>query len=145
MSKKKVQGSVSLNIAAGKATPAPPVGTALGPRGINIAEFCKSFNDRTKSMEPGSPIPVVITIYADRSFDFITKTSPVSYYIKKFANVKKGSAETRKGPYAGKITMDQVREIAEIKLKDMNANTIDAAVSMIKGSAESMGIQVINN
>lgn len=145
MSKKKVQGSVSLNIAAGKATPAPPVGTALGPRGINIAEFCKIFNDRTKSMEPGSPIPVVITIYADRSFDFVTKTSPVSYYIKKFANVKKGSSETRKGPFAGKITMDQVREIAAIKLKDMNANTIEAAVSMIKGSAESMGIQVINN
>jgi len=143
MSKKKVQGSVSLNIAAGKATPAPPVGTALGPRGINIAEFCKAFNDRTKAMEQGSPIPVVITIYSDRSFDFITKTSPVSYYLKKFANVKKGSAETRKTPHVGKITMDQIREIAEIKLKDMNANTIDAAMSMIKGSAESMGIQVI--
>ena len=143
MSKKKIQGTVSLNIPARKANPAPPVGTALGPRGINIADFCKIFNDRTKSMEPNSPIPVVITIYADRSFDFITKTSPVSYYLKKFSNLKKGSSETRKTPHVGKVTMAQVKEIAEIKLKDMNANTIDSAVEMIKGSAESMGIQVI--
>lgn len=143
MSKKKITSTVSLNIPAGKANPAPPVGTALGPRGINIAEFCKMFNDRTKSMEPNSPIPVVISIYADRSFDFITKTSPVSYYLKKFSNIKKGSSETRKTPHIGKITMEKVKEIAEIKLKDMNANSIESAVEMIKGSAESMGVQVI--
>ena len=145
MSKKKIQGQVSLNIAAGKATPAPPVGTALGPRGVNIPEFCKQFNDRTKSLEAGSPIPVVLTIYVDKSFDFVTKTSPVSYYLKKFSNVAKGSRETRKGPYVGKISVDKIREIAEIKLKDTNAHTVEAAMEMIKGSAESMGIQVVNN
>jgi len=142
MSKKKVQASVSLNIIAGKATPAPPVGTALGPRGVNIPEFCKQFNDRTKAFEPGSPVPVVLTIYADRSFDFITKTSPVSYYIKKFANVQKGSSETRKGPYVGTLSLDKVREIAAIKIKDTNAHTVEAVMEMVKGSAESMGIQV---
>lgn len=140
---KKIEGYVSLNIAAGKANPAPPVGTALGPRGINIAEFCKQFNDKTKKEEPGAPIPVTITIYADRSFDFVTKTSPVSYFLKKFAKVKKGTSEARKGPYVGKVTNAQVKEIAEIKLKDMNAHTIESAMEMIKGSAESMGIQVI--
>jgi large subunit ribosomal protein L11 len=142
MSKKKVQSTVSLNIAAGKANPAPPVGTALGPRGVNIPEFCKQFNDRTKSMEPGTPIPVVLTIYADKSFDFITKTSPVSYYLKKFANIQKGAAETRKGPYVGSISLDKVKEIAKIKLPDTNAHDVDAVVEMIKGSAESMGLQV---
>ena len=142
MSKKKIEGYVSLNIAAGKANPAPPVGTALGPRGVNIAEFCKQFNDRTKTLEVGAPIPVTLTIYADRSFDFVTKTSPVSYYLKKFANIKKGTAEAKKGPYVGKVTMSQIKEIAEIKIKDMNTQTIDSAMRMIQGSAESMGIQV---
>jgi len=142
MSKKKVQCTVSLNISAGKANPAPPVGTALGPRGVNIPEFCKQFNDRTKAMEPGSPIPVVLTIYADKSFDFITKTSPVSYYLKKFANIQKGASETGKGVHVGTISLDKVKEIAKIKLPDTNAHTVEAVIEMIKGSAESMGLQV---
>lgn len=143
MSKKKITGYVNIQIAAGKANPAPPIGTALGPRGVNIMDFCKSFNEQTKSMEPGSPIPTVITIYADRSFTFITKTPPVSYFLKKHANITKGATKTKQDPAVGKVTMDQIREIAKIKLKDMNAYDIDAAARTIKGSAESMGIQVI--
>jgi len=142
--KKQVSSYVKLEILAGKASPAPPVGTALGPRGVNLMEFCKAFNDKTKSLEAGTPTPVVVTVYADRSFVFITKTPPVSYFLKKYAKVKKGSSETRKTPYIGSVTKSQVLEIAKIKLKDMNAYDEEAAARTIAGSAESMGIQVLN-
>ncbi len=142
MAKKKITSYVKIEIPAGKANPAPPIGTALGPRGINIMDFCKAFNDATKSMEPNSPIPVVITIYADRSFTFVTKTPPVSYFLKKYAKIKKGSSEAKKGPNVAKVTMEQVREIAKIKLEDLNAYDIEAATRIVKGSAESMGIAV---
>ncbi len=140
---KKIAGYIKLEIPAGKANPSPPVGPALGQRGVNIMEFCKAFNAKTQSMEPGSPIPVVITVYVDKSFSFVTKTSPVSFFLKKYSKVTKGSAETKKAAYVGKISIAQIREIAKIKLNDMNAYDEDAAVQMIKGSAESMGIQVI--
>ena len=133
-----------MEIPAGKANPAPPVGTALGPRGVNLMEFCKAFNDKTKSMEAGSPIPVIITVFADRSFTFVTKSPPVSYFLKKYAKLKKGASETRKSPYVGSVTMAQVLEIAKIKQKDMNAYDNKAAAKMITGSAESMGIQVVD-
>lgn len=139
---KKISGYLKLQIPAGKANPSPPVGPALGQRGINIMEFCKAFNAETQKMEPGSPVPVVITVYSDKSFSFEVKTPPVSYYLKKAANLKKGSGETRKGPIVGRVTLAQVKEIAEKKMVDLNANDIDAAVNMIKGSAESMGIEV---
>ncbi len=139
---KKIAGFIKLQIPAGKANPSPPVGPALGQRGVNIMDFCKAFNAKTQSMEPGSPIPVVISVYSDRSFSFEVKTPPVSYFLKKAAKLQKGSGETRKGPYVGKVTLAQLREIAETKMVDLNANDIDAAVEMIKGSAESMGIQV---
>jgi large subunit ribosomal protein L11 len=141
---KKIAGYIKLEIPAGKANPSPPVGPALGQRGVNIMEFCKAFNAKTQSMEPGSPIPVVITVFVDKSFSFITKTPPVSFFLKKYANIKQGSSETKKAAYVGKVTMSQLREIAKIKLNDMNAYDEDAAVAMIKGSAESMGIQVID-
>jgi len=144
MKKKKITGYVKLEIQAGKANPAPPVGTALGPRGLNIMDFCKAFNDQTKNMEPGSPIPVVITVYADRSFSFITKTPPVSYFLKKHAKITKGSSEARKGPSAGNISMTSIKEIAKLKLQDTNAYNIDAAVRTIIGSAESMGLNVVD-
>jgi large subunit ribosomal protein L11 len=141
--KKTISGYVKLQVAAGKANPAPPVGTALGPRGVNLMEFCKEFNERTKSMEAGSPIPVVITIYADKSFTFETKTPPVSYFLKKYANIQKGSSETRKSPHVGSVTRAQIMEIAKIKKQDMNAYDEEAAAKMIAGSAESMGIKVV--
>lgn len=140
---KKIIGYIKLVIPAGKANPSPPVGPALGQRGLNIMEFCKAFNAQTQSMEAGMPIPVQITAYADKTFDFVTKTPPVSYFIKKAAGLQKGSSETRKGPYVGKITKSQVKEIANVKMVDLNANDVEAAMSMIEGSAESMGIQVI--
>lgn len=142
-SKKPIAALVKLEIPAGKANPAPPVGTALGPRGVNLMEFCKAFNDRTKSMEAGSPIPVNITVYEDRSFTFVTRISPVSYFLKKFAKVAKGSSQTRKTPHVGSVTKAQVKEIAKLKLKDMNAYDEAAAMKMIMGSAESMGIKVV--
>lgn len=140
---KKIAGYIKLQVAAGKANPSPPIGPALGQRGVNIMEFCNQFNAKTKAMEPGSPIPVVITVYADKSFTFITRTPPVSYFLKKFGNIAKGSAEARKGPHIGKITLSKVKEIAKLKLADMNAYDEDAAISMIRGSAESMGLQVV--
>ena len=140
--KKSIMAYVKLEIPAGKANPAPPVGTALGPRGVNLMEFCKGFNDKTKSMEPGSPIPVVVTVYQDRSFTFVTKTPPTSYYLKKYAKVKKGSAETKKSSYVGSVTKAHLLEIAKIKKPDLNAYDEEAAVKMIIGSAQSMGIQV---
>ena len=139
---KKITGYIKLQIPAGKANPSPPVGPALGQRGLNIMEFCKAFNAQTQSMEPGMPIPVVITAYADRTFSFISKTPPVSYFLKKAAGLAKGST-TPGGGYVGKVTMDQVHEIAKTKMVDLNANDIDAASQMIKGSARSMGIEVV--
>jgi large subunit ribosomal protein L11 len=139
---KKISGYVKLQVLAGKANPSPPVGPALGQAGLNIMEFCKAFNAETQSMEPGAPIPVVITVYQDRSFSFATKTPPASFYIKKHAKLKKGSKEPGKD-FVGKITVAQLKEIAEIKKEDLNANDVDAAVEMLKGSAYSMGIEVV--
>ncbi|KKC31189.1 50S ribosomal protein L11 [Devosia psychrophila] len=138
---KKIVGYVKLQVAAGSATPSPPIGPALGQRGLNIMEFCKAFNAATQELEKGSPIPVVITAYADKSFTFEMKSPPVSYFIKKAVNLKSGSKLPGKES-AGTITTAQLRDIAEKKMKDLNADNIDAAVSMIAGSARSMGIQV---
>ena len=138
---KKIVGYVKLQVAAGSATPSPPIGPALGQRGLNIMEFCKAFNAATQEMEKGSPIPVVITAYADKSFTFEMKQPPVTYFIKKAIGVKAGSKLPGKDS-AGTITVAQLRDIAEKKMKDLNADNIDAAVSMIAGSARSMGIQV---
>jgi large subunit ribosomal protein L11 len=140
---KKIDGYIKLQIPAGKANPSPPVGTALGPRGLNIMEFCKQFNAATQSLEPGMPIPVVITCFSDRSFTFVTKTPPVSYFLKKAAGVEKGSQTTGRGGPAGKVTVKQVREIAEKKMVDLNASNVEAAMAMIKGSARSMGLEVV--
>ncbi len=138
---KKIVGYVKLQVAAGSATPSPPIGPALGQRGLNIMEFCKAFNAATQEMEKGAPIPVVITAYADKSFTFVMKQPPVTYFIKKAANLKSGSKLPGKES-AGTITAAQLREIAEKKMTDLNADTVDAALSMIVGSARSMGIQV---
>jgi len=139
---KKIEGYIKLQIPAGKANPSPPVGPALGQRGLNIMEFCKAFNAQTQSMEPGMPIPVVITVYGDRTFSFITKTPPVSYFLKKAAGLAKGSQTPGSG-IVGKVTMAQVHEIAQTKMQDLNANDIDAASQMIIGSARSMGLEVV--
>lgn len=139
---KKISGYIKLQIGAGKANPSPPVGPALGQHGVNIMEFCKAFNAATQDMEPGMPIPVVITVYADRSFSFVSKTPPASFFIKKAAKLKKGSGTTGHG-HVGQVSRDQLREIAEQKMKDLNANDIDAAISMLAGSARSMGIEVV--
>lgn len=139
---KKVSGYIKLQIAAGKANPSPPVGPALGQRGVNIMEFCKAFNAKTQKMEQGSPVPVTITVYADRSFTFDTKISPVSYLLKKAAKIKKGSSETGK-QVVGTITVAQLREIAEVKKEDLNSYDVDAAVNMIRGTAVSMGLEVV--
>ena len=139
---KKVAGQLKLQVKAGSATPSPPIGPALGQRGINIMEFCKAFNAQTQEMEKGSPVPVVITYYVDKSFTFAMKTAPVSYFLKKAAGLTSGSKEPGK-INAGKVTKLQVREIAEAKLKDLNANDIDAAMLMIEGSARSMGLEVV--
>jgi len=138
---KKIVGYVKLQVAAGSATPSPPIGPALGQRGLNIMEFCKAFNAATQEMEKGSPIPVVITAYADKSFTFVMKQPPVSYFIKKAVGLKAGSKLPGKES-AGTITTAQLREIATKKMNDLNADNVDAAVSMIAGSARSMGIQV---
>lgn len=140
---KKIAGYVKLEIPAGKANPSPPVGPALGQRGLNIMEFCKAFNAATQKMEPGAPIPVVITAYQDRTFTFVTRKSPVSYYLKKAAKIQSGSQTPGKGAVAGKITMTQIREIAKEKMSDLNAHTVDAAAMMIRGSAQSMGLEVV--
>ena len=138
---KKINGYVKLEIPAGQANPSPPVGPALGARGLNIMEFCKAFNAATKDMEQGTPTPVIITAYSDRSFSFETKTPPASWYLRKAAKVDKGSKVPNRDK-VGKVTMAQVREIAEAKMKDLNANDIDAAAKIIMGSARSMGIEV---
>jgi large subunit ribosomal protein L11 len=141
---KKIVGYIKLQVPAGKANPSPPIGPALGQRGLNIMEFCKAFNADTQSMEPGTPIPVIITAYADRSFSYIRKLPPVTYYIKKAIGLVKGSGETGK-KVVGKIKMSQIRDIAKEKIADMNANDIDAAARMIAGSAVSMGLEVLEN
>lgn len=138
---KKVAGYIKLEIPAGQANPSPPVGPALGARGLNIMEFCKAFNAATQNIEQGAPTPVVITAYSDRSFSFETKTAPASYFLRKAAKVSKGSSVPNRDK-VGKVSMDQVREIAEAKMKDLNANDIDAAAKIIMGSARSMGIEV---
>ena len=138
---KKVTGYLKLQVPAGSATPSPPIGPALGQRGLNIMEFCKAFNAQTQELEKGSPIPTVITIFADKSFSFETKLPPVTYLIKKAVNLKSGSKLPGKDS-AGTITEKQVREIAEQKMKDLNAYDVDAAAKMIAGSARSMGVQV---
>ncbi|GEO82488.1 50S ribosomal protein L11 [Pararhodospirillum oryzae] len=138
---KKITGYVKLQIPAGKATPSPPVGPALGQRGLNIMEFVKAFNAATQQMEPGTPTPVVITAYADRTFTFITKTPPMSYYLKKAAGLPKGSTTPGKGT-VGTVTMAQVREIAEKKMPDLNSPTVESAMQMVIGSARSMGLKV---
>jgi large subunit ribosomal protein L11 len=138
---KKITGYLKLQVPAGSATPSPPIGPALGQRGLNIMEFCKAFNASTQEMEKGAPTPVVITIFADKSFSFETKLPPVTYFLKKAANLKSGSKLPGKES-AGTITNAQIREIAEKKLKDLNAYDVDAAANMIAGSARSMGLTV---
>ncbi|MDF1586370.1 50S ribosomal protein L11 [Marinimicrococcus flavescens] len=140
---KKVIGYIKLQVPAGKANPSPPIGPALGQRGLNIMEFCKQFNAATQGMEPGMPIPVVITAFGDRTFTFITKTPPATYFLKKAAGIQKGSQTVGKGTTVGKVTMDQLREIAEVKMKDLNAVDVDGAVRMLMGSARSIGIEVV--
>ena len=139
---KKIEGYLKLQVPAGSATPSPPIGPALGQRGINIMEFCKAFNAATGEMEKGAPIPVDITIYADKSFSYVMKTPPASYFLKKAAKIQKGSGEVGRSAPIGKVTKDQVREIAEAKMADLNANDIDQAMKIIAGSARSMGIEV---
>jgi large subunit ribosomal protein L11 len=139
---KKITGYIKLQVPAGTANPSPPIGPALGQRGVNIMEFCKAFNAATQELEKGAPIPTVITVYADRSFSFATKTPPASFLLKKAAKLKSGSAEPGKTP-AGSIRRSQLRDIAETKMKDLNANDLDAATRIIEGSARAMGLQVV--
>jgi len=138
---KKITGFLKLQVPAGAANPSPPIGPALGQRGLNIMAFCKDFNAKTSQLEKGSPIPVVITIYGDKSFTFEMRTPPVSFFIKKAAKVEAGS-KTPGRDKAGKITKAQVKEIAEQKMKDLNCDTVEAAMRMVEGSARSMGIEV---
>jgi large subunit ribosomal protein L11 len=142
---KKIVGLIKLQVPAGKANPSPPIGPALGQRGLNIMEFCKAFNAATQNMDPGIPIPVVITAYGDRSFTFVTKTPPASYFLKQAARLEKGAQIVGRGNIVGRVTMAQVREIAEKKMADLNANDIDGACKMIIGSARSMGIEVVGS
>jgi large subunit ribosomal protein L11 len=139
---KKIEGYIKLEIPAGQANPSPPVGPALGQRGLNIMEFCKAFNAHTQNMDQGTPTPVVITAYADRSFSFVTKTPPASYFLRKAAKLAKG-AKTPGRETVGQVTRAQVREIAEAKMVDLNANDVEAAMKMIEGSARSMGLLVV--
>jgi len=139
---KKIEGYLKLHVPAGKAAPAPPIGPALGQRGLNIMEFCKAFNAETQDLEPEMPIPTTITIYQDKSFTFTTKTPPASYLLKKAADLAKGGS-TPGRESAGTVTKKQVEEIAEQKMKDLNANSIDQAAKIIEGSARSMGFEVI--
>lgn len=140
---KKIAGYIKLQVPAGKANPSPPIGPALGQRGLNIMEFCKGFNAATQSMEPGMPIPVIITVYQDKTFSMEMKKPPVTYFLKKAAKIAKGSHKTNVDPTVGKITVAQLKEIAKEKMVDMNANDVDAAVMMLKGSAVSMGLEVV--
>ena len=139
---KKITGYIKLQVPAGDAKPAPPIGPALGQRGVNIMEFCKAFNAQTGDQDKGTPLPTVITVYADRSFSFETKTPPASYFLKKAANLKSGSKEPGKA-VAGRVTRAQLEEIATAKMKDLNANDLQAATKIIEGSARAMGLQVV--
>ena len=139
---KKITGYVKLQVPAGAANPSPPIGPALGQRGLNIMEFCKAFNARTAQMEKGMPIPVIITAYQDRSFTFEMKQPPVSYFLKKASGVTSGAKTTGRG-FVGKVNRDQIKEIAEKKMPDLNCNTVEAAMAMIEGSARSMGLEVV--
>ena len=138
---KKIEGYIKLQVPAGAANPSPPIGPALGQRGVNIMEFCKAFNAKTADMEKGAPCPTVITYYQDKSFTFEIKTPPASYYLKKAAKLSSGSKKPGKET-AGSVTVAQVREIAEAKMKDLNANSVEGAMQIILGSARSMGIEV---
>jgi large subunit ribosomal protein L11 len=138
---KKITGYLKLQVPAGSANPAPPIGPALGQRGLNIMEFCKAFNAQTQKMEKGMPVPVTITIYADRSFTFEMRTAPMSYFLKKAAKLESGSKAPGRD-VAGSVTKAQVKEIAEAKMKDLNCSTIEAAMKMVEGSARSMGLEV---
>ena len=138
---KKITGYVKLQVPAGQANPSPPIGPALGQQGLNIMEFCKAFNAHTQGQEQGVPIPTVITVYADRSFSFVTKTPPASYFIKQAAKLDKAASEPGRET-VGMVRMSQLREIAEKKMVDLNANDFDAACRMLAGTARSMGIQV---
>ena len=139
---KKIDGYISLIIPSGKANPSPPIGPALGQRGVNIMEFCKAFNAQTASVEVGTPLPVKITVYSDRTFTFITKTPPATFFLKKAAKLQSGSKKPGT-EVAGTVTMEQIREIAKTKMADLNANDLEAAALMIMGSARSMGLQVV--
>lgn len=145
---KKIDGYINLQVPAGKANPSPPIGPALGQRGVNIMEFCKTFNAKTKDIEPDTPIPVKITVYSDRSFTFVMKSPPASFFLKKAAGLKTtgkpgaGSKEPGRSN-VGQVTMDQVREIAKLKIADLNTNDIEQAVRSLAGSARSMGIRVV--
>lgn len=139
---KKIAGYVKLQVPAGSANPSPPIGPALGQRGLNIMEFCKAFNARTAQMEKGMPIPVVITAFQDRSFTFEMKLPPVTYYLKKASGIQSGSKTAGRG-FVGKITRAQIKDIAEKKMPDLNCVSVDAAVKMVEGSARSMGLEVV--
>ncbi len=138
---KKIEGYLKLQVPAGQANPSPPIGPALGQRGVNIMAFCKAFNAETQSMEQGVPIPVTVTVFVDKSFSFITKTPPASFLLRRAARLEKGS-ETPGREILGSVSMAQVREIAELKMEDLNANDLDAACKIIAGSARSMGLEV---
>jgi large subunit ribosomal protein L11 len=138
---KKIDGYIRLQVPAGQANPSPPIGPALGQRGVNIMEFCKAFNAATQKLEGGMPIPTVITVFADRSFSFITKTPPASFFIRRAAKLQKGASETGRET-VGSVSMAQLREIAEQKMADLNCHDVDAACRMLAGSARSMGIEV---
>tara|TARA_Y100000590_G_C15595956_1_gene968049 strand:+ start:90 stop:569 length:480 start_codon:yes stop_codon:yes gene_type:complete len=140
---KKVIGMIKLQVPAGAANPSPPVGPALGQKGLNIMEFCKAFNAKTQEMEKNTPVPVIITAYEDRTFTFVTKTPPASYYIKKELGLKKGNSLTGRGTFVGEINREQMEKIAEAKMVDLNAGSMDAAVEIIAGSARSMGVKVV--
>jgi large subunit ribosomal protein L11 len=140
---KKIVGYIKLQVPAGQANPSPPIGPALGQRGLNIMEFCKAFNAASQGMEPGSPVPVLITAYQDKSFTFEMKSPPASYFLKKAAKITAGSKEPGRGATVGRVTMDQCREIAQVKMKGMNARDLDAAAREIAGSARSMGLEVV--
>ena len=139
---KEISGLIKLQIRGGAANPSPPVGPALGQRGVNIMEFCKAFNASTDTLEKNMPIPVVITVFSDKSFSFVTKTPPVSFFLKKAIGKEKGSSEPGR-VVGGSIKIEQIKEIAENKMKDLNASTIDGAIEMVKGSARSMGLEVL--
>ena len=139
---KKILGYIKLQVKAGSATPSPPIGPALGQRGVNIMGFCKEFNARTENVAKGTPLPTVITVYQDKSFTFVTKTPPASFLLKKAAGVQKGSGTTGRDTI-GNITRTQLREIAQVKMKDLNANDVEAAARIIEGSARAMGLNVV--